>query len=158
MCLSPCPHESKLSTGTAPNTNAALSCGACFCIALCGGGGIRTPGTLPFNSFQDCRHRPLGHTSGIADCKDNDKKLSRQILFGITNDRAWLINVKDRDLSYSFSGSSPRAKNLYWKNIRYSAPTVTQLSAKLNTGEKKMKCLPPTNGIHEGQLASIRGK
>ncbi len=28
--------------------NAALSCGACFCIALCGGGGIRTPGTLPF--------------------------------------------------------------------------------------------------------------
>ena len=32
---------------------------------LCGGGGIRTPGTLPFNSFQDCRHRPLGHTSNI---------------------------------------------------------------------------------------------
>ena len=28
-----------------------------------GGGGIRTPGTLPPNSFQDCRHRPLGHTS-----------------------------------------------------------------------------------------------
>ena len=31
-----------------------------------GGGGIRTPGTLPFNSFQDCRHRPLGHTSNIS--------------------------------------------------------------------------------------------
>ena len=29
----------------------------------CGGRGIRTPGTLPFNSFQDCRHRPLGHSS-----------------------------------------------------------------------------------------------
>ncbi len=74
----PRPYESKLSTGTVPKTNAALSCGACFCIALCGGGGIRTPGTLPFNSFQDCRHRPLGHTSGIADCKDKDKKLSGQ--------------------------------------------------------------------------------
>ncbi len=36
---------------------------ATSCIPFCGGGGIRTPGTLPFNSFQDCRHRPLGHTS-----------------------------------------------------------------------------------------------
>ena len=60
------------------SANAALSCGACICFALRGGGGIRTPGTLPFNSFQDCRHRPLGHTSGITDCKDKDKKLSRQ--------------------------------------------------------------------------------
>ena len=25
--------------------------------------GIRTPGTLQFNSFQDCRHRPLGQLS-----------------------------------------------------------------------------------------------
>ena len=32
-------------------------------LTFCGGGGIRTPGTLPPNSFQDCRHRPLGHTS-----------------------------------------------------------------------------------------------
>ena len=31
--------------------------------ALRGGRGIRTPGTLPYNSFQDCRHRPLGHSS-----------------------------------------------------------------------------------------------
>ena len=31
---------------------------------FCGGGGIRTPGALPHNSFQDCRHRTLGHTSG----------------------------------------------------------------------------------------------
>ena len=38
---------------------------ATSCIPFCGGGGIRTPGTLPFNSFQDCRHRPLGHTSSI---------------------------------------------------------------------------------------------
>ena len=28
-----------------------------------GGGGIRTPGTFQYNSFQDCRHRPLGHAS-----------------------------------------------------------------------------------------------
>ena len=30
---------------------------------FCGGGGIRTPGAFQLNSFQDCRHRPLGHTS-----------------------------------------------------------------------------------------------
>ena len=31
---------------------------------------MRTAGTLPYNSFQDCRHRPLGHSSGIfADAK-----------------------------------------------------------------------------------------
>ncbi len=28
-----------------------------------GDGGIRTPGTLPHNSFQDCRIRPLCHIS-----------------------------------------------------------------------------------------------
>ena len=39
---------------------------------ICGGGGIRTPGTLPYNSFQDCRHRPLGHTSG-KEYKDSKK-------------------------------------------------------------------------------------
>ena len=33
---------------------------------LCGEGGIRTPGTLPFNSFQDCRNRPLYHLSNIS--------------------------------------------------------------------------------------------
>lgn len=30
-----------------------------------GGGGIRTPGTLPHNGFQDRHHQPLGHSSGI---------------------------------------------------------------------------------------------
>ena len=30
---------------------------------------------------------------------------------------------------------------------------MTQLSAKLKTGEKKMKCSPPTTGIHCGQCA-----
>mgnify|MGYP006874335026 CR=1 FL=1 len=30
---------------------------------LCGEGGIRTPGTFQFNSFQDCRNRPLYHLS-----------------------------------------------------------------------------------------------
>ncbi len=34
-------------------------------LLLCGEGGIRTPGTLPFNSFQDCRNRPLYHLSNI---------------------------------------------------------------------------------------------
>lgn len=50
-------------------------------ITLRGGGGIRTPGALPHNSFQDCRHRPLGHTSKIPmrmtlrvwDCKFSQK-------------------------------------------------------------------------------------
>ena len=28
-----------------------------------GGGGIRTPGELPHNGFQDRRLRPLGHSS-----------------------------------------------------------------------------------------------
>ena len=31
-----------------------------------GGRGIRTPGALPHNSFQDCRHRPLGQPSIIS--------------------------------------------------------------------------------------------
>ena len=30
---------------------------------VCGEGGIRTPGTFQFNSFQDCRNRPLYHLS-----------------------------------------------------------------------------------------------
>ena len=34
-----------------------------FTLLFCGGGGIRTPGTFQYNSFQDCRHRPLGHAS-----------------------------------------------------------------------------------------------
>ena len=40
-----------------------------FSPVFSGGGGIRTPGTLPFNSFQDCRHRPLGHTSVLRSAK-----------------------------------------------------------------------------------------
>jgi hypothetical protein len=31
---------------------------------LCGGRGIRTPGTLRYNGFQDRRIRPLCHSSG----------------------------------------------------------------------------------------------
>ena len=31
----------------------------------CGGKGIRTPGTFQYNSFQDCRNRPLCHPSNI---------------------------------------------------------------------------------------------
>ena len=31
--------------------------------AMCGEIGIRTPGTLRYNSFQDCRNRPLCHFS-----------------------------------------------------------------------------------------------
>ena len=37
-------------------------------VILCGEGGIRTPGTLPFNSFQDCRNRPLYHLSSAMLC------------------------------------------------------------------------------------------
>ncbi len=43
-----------------------------FLLPLCGGRGIRTPGTLLYNSFQDCRHRPLGHSSNW-ECKDSEK-------------------------------------------------------------------------------------
>ena len=49
-------------------------------------------------------------------------------------------------------------KNLYWNRIRYAAPTVTQLSAKLNTGSKNLNGLPPITGIQSGQVVSIRGK
>ena len=54
------PYESRLSTGQPSKKHRSCRCDA---IPFCGGGGIRTPGTLPPNSFQDCRHRPLGHTS-----------------------------------------------------------------------------------------------
>ena len=45
--------------------------------SLCGEGGIRTPGTSPFNGFQDRRNRPLCHLSSpcktllcfVWDCK-----------------------------------------------------------------------------------------
>ena len=46
--------------GHQKSTAAALRCRSHL---ICGGGGIRTPGTFRYNSFQDCRHRPLGHTS-----------------------------------------------------------------------------------------------
>ena len=36
-----------------------------------GGGGIRTPGTLRHNGFQDRRLKPLGHTS----VKDYNRKM-----------------------------------------------------------------------------------
>ena len=39
----------------------AITCSA----VLRGERGIRTPGTLPFNSFQDYRHRPLGQLSWV---------------------------------------------------------------------------------------------
>ncbi len=34
---------------------------------LCGGRGIRTPGGVTLNSFQDCRIRPLCHSSNICE-------------------------------------------------------------------------------------------
>ena len=34
-----------------------------FCASSGGGGGIRTPGGLPHNGFQDRRLQPLGHSS-----------------------------------------------------------------------------------------------
>ena len=38
------------------------------------------------------------------------------------------------------------------------APTVTQLSAKLKTGSKKVKGFPPIQGSHCGQVVSMMGK
>ena len=40
-----------------------------------GGGGIRTPGELPHNGFQDRRLRPLGHSSAISEDLDGPQKL-----------------------------------------------------------------------------------
>jgi hypothetical protein len=37
-------------------------------------------------------------------------------------------------------------------------PHDMQASAKLNMGEKKMKCSPPKKGIHPGQFHSTKGK
>ena len=37
-------------------------------------------------------------------------------------------------------------------------PQLIAASAKLNIGLKKMKCSPPTNGIHAGQFVSMMGK
>ena len=37
-------------------------------------------------------------------------------------------------------------------------PQLMAASAKLNIGLKKMKCSPPTNGIHAGQFVSMMGK
>ena len=40
--------------------------------SLCGGRGIRTPGPVTVNSFQDCRNRPLCHSScelSLCGCK-----------------------------------------------------------------------------------------
>ena len=34
-----------------------------FEFSYSGEGGIRTPGSVTFNSFQDCRNRPLCHLS-----------------------------------------------------------------------------------------------
>ena len=54
----------------------------------CGEGGIRTPGTFQFNSFQDCRNRPLYHLSfqnpGILSVgtANLDKKYDSANLFG----------------------------------------------------------------------------
>src|SRR5690606_25031014 len=39
-----------------------------ICIATCGERGIRTPGGVTLNSFQDCRIRPLCHFS-LSGCK-----------------------------------------------------------------------------------------
>ena len=43
---------------------------------LCGERGIRTPGSFHFNSFQDCRFKPLTHLSFplVWECKDILKK------------------------------------------------------------------------------------
>jgi len=48
-----------------------------------GGGerGIRTPGTLQYNSFQDCRIRPLCHFSAAKVVIDFKKQLILQIIY-----------------------------------------------------------------------------
>ena len=46
---------------------------------FCGEGGIRTPGSVTFNSFRDCHNRPLCHLSRWA---------------GLTGDRAGAAKLK----------------------------------------------------------------
>jgi hypothetical protein len=51
---------------------------ACFCSG--GEGGIRTPGGMTLNSFQDCRNRPLCHFSAAKITKKlNSNRLLKKL-------------------------------------------------------------------------------
>ena len=131
-----------------------------------GEGGIRTPGAFQLNSFQDCRNRPLYHLSSVLggrDCKYSEEfALSkRKIRFSFDSWADPFIS-KPEEAGYrppipdcaALRSHSSAEKNLYWNNSRYTAPTETQLSAKLKTGLKKMS--PPMRGTQSGQVN--RGK
>ena len=133
---------------------------------VCGEGGIRTPGAFQLNSFQDCRNRPLYHLSNVLggrDCKYSEEfALSkRKIRFSFDSWADPFIS-KPEEAGYrpripdcaALRSHSSAEKNLYWNNSRYTAPTETQLSAKLKTGLKKMS--PPMRGTQSGQVN--RGK
>ena len=78
-----------------------------------GGRGIRTPGTLPPNSFQDCRHRPLGHSSGSDGKFSNYPVLSQKFL-----QRGERSRLPHQFPSFFSSALSSAAKNLYWNSSR----------------------------------------
>jgi hypothetical protein len=54
-----------------------------FCSLFGGERGIRTPGPVTVNSFQDCRNRPLCHLSGakVVFQLIQAKKMTENILF-----------------------------------------------------------------------------
>ena len=62
-----------------------------------------------------------------------------------------------------FNSSSRRVSPIPSISLRQNksiitTPTLMQASAKLNTGEKNMKSLPPTIGTHSGHVVTISGK
>jgi hypothetical protein len=65
----------------APNKKPQQSWGSVM--KSCGERGIRTPGPVTVNSFQDCRNRPLCHLSGAKVVLQliQAKKMTENILF-----------------------------------------------------------------------------
>ncbi len=66
-CTSPAHRDSHIVNGSNPaivNAHKKRPARGLFCMRG-GEGGIRTPGTLRYNGFQDRRFRPLSHLSGI---------------------------------------------------------------------------------------------
>jgi hypothetical protein len=55
-----------------------------FAILLCGERGIRTPGGLTLNGFQDRRNRPLCHLSGGEDSRKSNRQCSLKKIVEIT--------------------------------------------------------------------------
>jgi hypothetical protein len=70
--LSAYPNSNEFGFSTSKKKSRNENCGT---FAFSGERGIRTPGTLQYNSFQDCRIRPLCHFSAAKVVIDFKKQL-----------------------------------------------------------------------------------